>query len=195
MSAADKLRLLEIAAAWEKRAQEADGDSKLIGVNPSRTLLHYFDFRPSCWVRRGFPVVFFLQSVKKRAGPVRRSVCRTRSGVGWKVSTKSGMRCAWRRNVGGGLLEIDPPGRLGSQASPTASFCEVKHWSRNGERHEHQQEQSKCMIVVDDRHFRRGSRNWRGPLRLFGARDRLRQNIARARDDTAGRGLGVVCTW
>ncbi|MGB8046995.1 MAG: hypothetical protein WCF53_03735 [Pseudolabrys sp.] len=26
MSAADKLRLLEIAAAWEKRAQEADGD-------------------------------------------------------------------------------------------------------------------------------------------------------------------------
>ena len=47
------------------------------------------------------------------------------------------------------------------------------------------------MIVVDDRRFRRGSRNWRGPLRLFGARDRLRQNIARARDDTAGRGLGV----
>ena len=43
MAATDKQTLLEIAAAWEKRAQEADvGRSvKADQVNPSRTLLHF----------------------------------------------------------------------------------------------------------------------------------------------------------
>ncbi|MGA9201659.1 MAG: hypothetical protein WBZ67_14300, partial [Pseudolabrys sp.] len=79
----------------------------LIGVNPSRTLLHYFDFRPSCWVRRAFPGhVFFLQSVKKLVQGLFKpfSVHGRVQGDGLGASTKSGMRCKWRRNVGGGVV-------------------------------------------------------------------------------------------
>ena len=51
------------------------------------------------------------------------------------------------------------------------------------------------MIVVDNRRFRRGVATRYDALRFFGARDCLRQTVARAGYDTARRGSESSCTW